>query len=252
VKLSVRYAGLTETGRIRQQNEDNWTADAEQGLYIVADGMGGEYAGALASAAVVATLPELVRRSFAEMDGLPKYRATRQMANAIATLSTQLRHQTQNKSGMTGMGSTVVCVLARGAHALVAHMGDSRAYRLRAGRLKLITRDHTLVQLLLDSGDITPEEAVDHPARGKLTRNVGMEGEPLPQVRLLMFKPGDLLLLCTDGLTGMISDTQIRSILCKPAPLELLCQSLVDSANHAGGEDNITVLLLAFEESEDK
>jgi PPM family protein phosphatase len=251
MKLSLRHVGLTDTGRVRRQNEDNWTADVEQGLYIVADGMGGEFAGALASKAVIATLPELVRQSFAGMDGLPRFRAGRQMAKAIATLSTQLRRQTQNEPGMTGMGSTVVCALVRGAQALVAHMGDSRAYGLRSGRLKQITRDHTLVQLLLDSGEITPEEAVDHPSRGQLTRNVGMEGEPLPQVRMLMFKPGDLLLLCTDGLTGMISDQQIRSILRKPASLESRCQSLVDSANQAGGEDNITVLLLAFEGTEE-
>jgi serine/threonine protein phosphatase PrpC len=247
MKANIRHAALTDIGRVRQTNEDCWTADAELGLYIVADGMGGESAGTLASTIVVATLPELVRQSFAAMDCLPRYRAMRLMAKAIATLSRHLRQQTQNEPALAGMGSTVVCALVRDAQALVAHMGDSRAYRLRASQLKQITRDHTIVQLLLDSGDITPEEAADHPARGRLTCCVGMAGEPLPQVNLLTLKPGDLLLLCTDGLTGMIGHDQIRSILCTPAPLESRCRSLVDSANRAGGEDNITVLLLAFE-----
>ena len=123
-------------------------------------------------------------------------------------------------------------------------MGDSRAYRLRAGRFKQLTKDHSLTELLLSSGDITPEEAATHPARGRLTRNVGMEGEPLPQTRLLKFSAGDQLLLCSDGLTGMLSDNQILSILLKATPLEMQCRRLVDAANEAGGKDNITVVLL--------
>jgi protein phosphatase len=252
MKLTVRYAGLTDVGRVRQANEDNWAADPEQGLFIVADGMGGESAGALASKAVVATLPGLVRQYLGTLDGLPRGRARRRMTRAIAALSTQLRQQTQNEPGLEGMGSTVVCVLVRGSLMLVAHMGDSRAYRVRAGRLKQLTKDHSLIRLLLDSGDSTPEEAATHPARGRLTRNVGMEGEPLPQTQLLELKPGDLLLLCTDGLTGMLSDEQILSVLNEPDSVENRCQRLVDAANHAGGQDNVTVVLLSVEPVEKK
>jgi protein phosphatase len=246
-KPCLSYFGLSDRGRVRPQNEDNWTADPEQGLFVVADGMGGAFAGALASKAVVETLPALVRQSLGTMDGLPRLRARREMKKVIATLSTQLRRQTQNEPGMAGMGSTVMCVLVRGDRVLVAHMGDSRAYRLRAGRLKQLTRDHSVVQLLLDAGEIKPEEAATHPARGRLTRNVGMEGEPLPETRLSKLKPGDLLLLCTDGLTGMLSDRQIGKILNEAAPLETRCQNLVDAANQAGGKDNVTVLLLSVD-----
>jgi protein phosphatase len=245
MKLTVRYAGLTDVGRLRQANEDNWTADPEQGLFIVADGMGGQFAGALASKAVVETLPGLVRQYFGALVGLPGSQASRRMAKAIAALSTQLRQQTQNEPGLEGMGSTVVCALVRGNQVLIAHMGDSQAYRLRAGRLKQLTKDHSLVELLLSSGDIAPEEAATHPARGRLTRNVGMDGEPLPQTRLLKLKTGDQLLLCTDGLTGMLNDEQIQSILNESAPLESRCQRLVDAANQAGGKDNVTTLLLS-------
>jgi protein phosphatase len=174
------------------------------------------------------------------------------MGKAIATLSTQLRQQTQYEPGLAGMGSTVVCALVRGSKALVAHLGDSRAYLLRAGRLKQLTRDHTLVQALLQSGEITPEEAATHPARGRLTRAVGMVGEPLPLTRLLELHPGDVVMLSTDGLTGMVSDGQILPILSEPAPLEMQCRRLVDAANAAGGKDNITVVLLGFAEGEEK
>lgn len=247
--MKLQYAGLTDVGRVRQNNEDNWTADPEQGLFIVADGMGGEFAGELASKAVVATLPELVRKNFGAMEGLPGGKARRRMANAMISLSTQLRQQTQNEPGLAGMGSTVVCALVRDSKLLIGHMGDSRAYRLRAGRLKQLTQDHTLIQVLLDSGEITPEEAAAHPVRGQLTQSVGMAGEPLPQTRLLELRPGDVIVLSTDGLTSMVSDDQILSILIEPVPLEMQCRRLVDAANGAGGKDNITVVLLGFAQS---
>jgi protein phosphatase len=242
--MSLQYAGLTDAGRVRPTNEDNWAADPAQGLFIVADGMGGECAGELASKAVVTILPQLVRKHFGPTETLPNGRAGRQIGKAIATLSTQLREQTQNEPGLAGIGSTVVCALVRGNKALVAHLGDSRAYLLRAGRLKQLTKDHTLVQVLLQSGEITPEEAATHPARGRLTRAVGMAGEPLPQTRQVELHSGDVVMLATDGLTGMVNDRQIVSILREPAPLETQCHRLIDAANEAGGEDNITVLLL--------
>ncbi len=248
MKLTVRYAGITDPGRVRQTNEDNWSVDPDQGLFIVADGMGGEFAGALASQAVVATLPELVREYFATLQGTLNGQARRRLTRAIATLSRQLRQQTENEPGLADMGSTVVCALVRGDRVLIAQMGDSRVYRLRAGRLKQLTADHTLIQALLHAGEITPEEAATHPARGCLTRSVGMEGEPLPQARLLELRPRDLLMLCTDGLASVLSDDQILSILNEPAPLEKQCRRLVDAANGAGGKDNVTVVLLRLVE----
>lgn len=234
MKLTVQYAGLTDVGRVRQTSEDNWTDDPGQGLFIVADGMGGEFAGALAAKAVVEALPGLVWQNFWALPGLARRRASRRMAKAIAELSTQLQQQTRNVPGLAGMGATVVCALVRGHEGFVAYMGDSRAYRLRGGRRKQLTKDHSLIELLLHSGDITPEEVATHPARGKLTRNVGMEGELLPEIRHLKLKPGYQLLLCTDGLTGMLSDRQIQSILDEDGPLETRCRRLVNAANQAG------------------
>jgi protein phosphatase len=245
VKLTFRYAGLTDPGLVRQSNEDNWTADPDQGLFIVADGMGGEFAGALASKVVVETLPGLIRSSFADLNRLPAEKAKRRMKKAIADLSSTLCAQSRNEPGLEGMGSTVVCALIRDDRLLLGYMGDSRAYRLRKGRLRQLTIDHTLIQLLVISGEIKPAEAASHPARGQLTRNVGMAGQPLPDTRLITIKPGDLLLLCSDGLTGMLDDDSICSILSDSGPLEMRCQRLVDAANQRGGRDNVTVLLFS-------
>ena len=121
MKLTVQYAGLTDPGRVRQSNEDNWIAYPDQGLFIVADGMGGQFAGMLASKAVVETLPGLIRQHFEKLEGLPKGRAERRMAKAVATLSSQIRQQTQNEPGLEGMGSTVVCALVRGSQVLIGH-----------------------------------------------------------------------------------------------------------------------------------
>lgn len=247
---SIRYAGLTDVGRVREKNEDRWRADPELGLFIVADGMGGHAAGDLAARIVVETLPDLVRRYFGTDEPLPESGAKQRITGAIAELSRKMQEQTQNEPGLAGMGSTVVCALVRGGRMLLSYLGDSRAYRLRAGRLRQLTTDHTLVRLLIDSGDLTPEQAATHPSRGQLTRCVGMPGEPLPEARLLRLDAGDLVLLCTDGLTGMVTDREISKILTGTASLESKCDRLIRSANEAGGHDNVTAVLLSVVDDE--
>jgi protein phosphatase len=125
-------------------------------------------------------------------------------------------------------------------------MGDSRMYLHRQGRLSLLTHDHSLVALLLRRGEITPDQAKDHPARGKLSRYVGMETEVYPDIRAVHLVQGDRLLLCTDGLTGTVSEQEIAAILGQPVEPESACRSLIDAANAAGGRDNITVLVADY------
>jgi protein phosphatase len=126
----------------------------------------------------------------------------------------------------------------------LARLGDSRAYRLRSGRIKQLTKDHSLIQMLLDSGELSSEEAATYPASGRLARHVGMEGEPLPQTRLLQLKVGDLVLLCTDGLTNLVGEHHIRDTLAKLGCLTDGCQRLIKAANRVGGPDNTTVVLM--------
>ena len=240
----VTFAGLTDVGRVREQNEDNWTADADQGLFIVSDGIGGHFAGALASRVVVETLPGLLRDRLARIKTLGGSKAKACVKAALCELSNRLYQQAHDEPGLDGMGATVVLALVRGSQALIAHMGDSRAYLYRDDLFEQLTRDHSIVQLLVDNDEICPEDAATHPAHGQITRYVGMEGESLPDVRLVKLRSGDRLLLCTDGLTGMLSDERILKLLIENAEPGSACRQLIDAGNEAGGRDNISVIVI--------
>jgi len=245
---AIRHAGLTDRGRVRERNEDRWCADPQLGLYLVADGIGGNAGGELASQLIVEVLPRLIRKRLQAVDLLDEAIVQEQVRRALAELSDRLRDDAKEEFGCAGMGSTVVLVFAHDDHTLIAHMGDSRAYLVRDGRLKQVTTDHAIIQLLLDTGEITAQEAADHPARGQLTRFVGMPGEALPEIQPIEFFRGDRLLLCSDGLTGMLADDEILTILKQERQPDSACQQLVSAASHAGGHDNITALILAISE----
>ncbi len=244
--LRVAAAGRTDRGRVRKQNEDRWRVDPELGLYLVADGIGGRFAGALAAQKVVDRLPALVQASFADVE-VPSARATERLSEALTELSDQVRQESEGQPGLEGMGATVVLALVRQAWSLIAHLGDSRAYLLRAGHLEQLTKDHTILQLLLEIGEISPQEAPHHPARGQVTRYVGMPGEVLPDVQTVELFPGDRLLLCSDGLTGMVDEVGILTILQQKRVPGTLCRQLVGAANAAGGSDNITAVVVSVE-----
>jgi protein phosphatase len=156
-----------------------------------------------------------------------------------------VRSEGKSRFGLTGLGSTVVLALIRDNSALVAHMGDSRAYLSREQRLEQLTRDHTLAQLLVDCGEITSDQIATHPAQTQLTRFVGMQTQPMPETRLLELLLGDRLLLCSDGLTSMLDHDSISLILRRHQSPDVACQELIDAANEAGGKDNITVVIVA-------
>jgi PPM family protein phosphatase len=248
---TIGYAGLSDVGRVRTDNEDHWFADPLQGLYLVADGIGGAVAGGLAAQIVAEVLPPLLRRKLRATENLAAPETAQRVAAALVELSQQLHQKSQATQGLKGMGSTVVLALVHGLHAVVAHLGDSRAYLLHAGRLECLTKDHTLAQLLADRGQITSHELATHSARGQLTRFVGMGTESLPDARLVTLAPGDRLLLCSDGLSSMLSDPQIRDILSQQAAPETACRQLIAAANHAGGKDNITAVVLAVAHAPD-
>jgi len=245
-KLS--FFGLTDVGRVRQRNEDNWAAHPDRGIFLVADGMGGAARGDLASQIVADTLPTLLPQSPEDLPE-PRMEAMAQATGeSLIQLSARVSREADSRPELRGMGSTVVLAWLSNLEAIIAHMGDSRAYVLRKGRLHPLTRDHSLVQMLVDFGEIELGEARTHPARNQITRCVGMPGEPMPEVAIVELEPRDLLILCSDGLTGMIEDAVIEGILtgCSAAdsPLEECARALVDAANNAGGHDNVTVLLI--------
>lgn len=236
-------AAVSDKGRVRSHNEDACAVLEDRGLFLVADGMGGERAGATASRIVVTILPKMLDEHMGKPTASPAT-VRRFLRDTLLRLSQDLHRQSAGEPGLAGMGATVALIYIRGDRAYVAHMGDSRAYLLRRSRLARLTKDHSVIGLLLERGEITPEEARTHPAAGRLTRYVGMADVVYPDVRSRALKAGDRLLLCTDGLTGMVDDRVIRQVLLGESEPGEACRMLVDTANAAGGTDNVSVLVV--------
>jgi protein phosphatase len=205
--------------------------------------MGGHAAGELASLAVIKALPPLVARDMAVYADLHEIEAAQCMKRIVNDISLHLNAKGKSNSDIAGLGSTVVLALVRGATALVVHLGDSRVFLFREQKLLRLTQDHSLMRLLEETGDISPEEALRHPARNNLTQFVGMDGDTAPDSVLVDLENNDRILLCSDGLTNMVDEDAIRAILMRFRAPEEVCQRLVNLANSAGGRDNITVVV---------
>jgi serine/threonine protein phosphatase PrpC len=244
VPSHFRWAAETHVGMERQENQDSFFADPEPALFLVSDGMGGHRGGALASGIVAEDLPVMIENALDKLKvGTP--RTVRVLLNKlIAEQSKQVQLEGTSEAGFKDMGATLVIVLLRKGRCFVANIGDSRAYRLRNGRLVQLTRDHSVVSELIEKGNIEPEEAANHDAQGQITRYIGMEEKAHSNVRSLTLKKGDRLLLCTDGLTDMVSDKEIAAILKAETDHHATCELLITAANKAGGHDNITTLII--------
>lgn len=241
---TLKAAGLTDVGRTRQQNEDNWMADEDRGIFVVSDGMGGRVAGELASKIVVEVLPDFLLKRLDNLEALDTADAKCVVIEAISELSDLIHRESSKRPDFAGMGATVVLAVLRPPSAVFAHVGDSRAYLLRDGALRSVTKDHSVVQMLIDIGELQPEQADFHPARSQITQFVGMESRVFPDVKPLELWPGDRILLCSDGLNGMVRDTAIQDILERCSTPETACQQLIEAANQAGGKDNITTIVI--------
>jgi serine/threonine protein phosphatase PrpC len=231
----------TDTGRARADNEDN--AYARPPLYVVADGMGGAQAGEVASALAV----EEFRRGLVSQ-GTPEQRLTERVQAAnrriFETAHRKLEHE--------GMGTTLTAVYLDDSNLAVAHVGDSRAYIFRDGELTRLTHDHSLVEELIRRGKLTPEQAAAHPQRSIITRALGIESEVEVDTWTYPMREADVVLLCSDGLTSMISEPQIAAVLEQEHDLDAAGERLIAEANAAGGRDNITVVLFRLEEVGDR
>ncbi len=230
-------AGKTDPGRKRRRNEDAFVL--EPPLFAVADGMGGAQAGEVASRLAAAAF-----REFHEADDLApddRLRALVQEANR------RIYDRARADTGATGMGTTLTAALLEDGDVTIGHVGDSRAYRLRDGRLEQLTEDHSLVADLMRSGRLTPEEAESHPQRSVITRALGTDPEVDVDTMTVEASPGDVFLLCSDGLTTMVADEDILELVARAGSLEDAARALVKAANKGGGEDNVTVVLFAVE-----
>ncbi|WP_051471109.1 Stp1/IreP family PP2C-type Ser/Thr phosphatase [Patulibacter minatonensis] len=242
----IEYAQRTDTGRVRPANEDSFLARTP--LFAVADGMGGAQAGEVASRMAV----EVLHEGLGERSGGT---VAERLRDQVVEANQRIHERAQSDSRNAGMGTTLTAAYVDERHLVVVHVGDSRLYRLRGGELERLTRDHSLVEELVRQGRLTPEEAAEHPQRSIITRALGPESEVAVDSEVLRVQDRDVFMVCSDGLTAMLSDQKIGDIMTSrpdgslegDLPLQVYVDALVDAANDAGGRDNITVLLFRVE-----
>lgn len=242
--MNLAYAGLSDTGLIRNQNEDNWYADTSSGLFIVADGMGGHRSGDTASGLIVEYFPHLIQHFPLQPNDAFSGKNVEHLRAALEELNSYIYQHGVANNDCYGMGATAVVLLISDSNAIIGHMGDSRLYSYRDKQLDQVTHDHSITQYLIDLGEISHEEASSHQSKGRISQYFGMPEDPVPEVLLMELEVGDRLLLCSDGLNTMLSDQQICKIMTDQNRPEDACSALIDAANQAGGKDNITTIVI--------
>ncbi len=250
MRMEIKAYGLTHVGRQRQHNEDSYLVADEAKLFLVADGMGGHAAGEIASRIAVDSISEFILHT-KEDDGTWPHaydehykRSTNRLMAAVRLANTRVLEAMRKDARLRGMGTTVVACLAEGDTLSVAHVGDSRAYMIRDNQLQRITNDHSWVFEQVQAGMLTEAEAEKHPLRNVITRALGGALQVNPDASEIEVKEGDLFLLCSDGLTGMVPEEQILKVVTEYGDLEKACQKLIDEANERGGLDNVTAILV--------
>jgi protein phosphatase len=240
--MKLTAAARSDVGRRRPANEDTYALAPELGLFLVADGMGGHRAGQVASGLAARAALGALRSLAGDARG-----PSERLRACIAAANGEILASSRIKPELAGMGTTVVALLAEGGRMALAHVGDSRAYRIRGGEIRRLTEDHTVVGELVRRGEISQRAAEEHPHRHVLTRALGVRRAIEPDLLEVAPEPGDVYLLCSDGLTGHLADEEIAALVADAPDLDAAAERLVDLANGRGGEDNITVVLVACE-----
>ena len=242
--MDFEFFSQTDTGRVRTNNEDSVAVDASGGVVVLADGMGGYNAGEVASQMACEFISgELVRWLAQASSSASDTDVKRAMDICVDNANRAIFNAAHSNPTYAGMGTTLVLSVFRPGRVLVGHIGDSRAYRWRNGELQQITRDHSLLQEQIDAGILTPEQAALSANKNLVTRAVGVEDYVLLETRVHELQSGDIILMCSDGLSDMLDDRQIAEVMAHPGPLADIGGSLIAAANAAGGRDNIAVTL---------
>jgi len=255
VRLKIFYAAASDRGRVRKNNEDAFLADPALGIFAVADGMGGHAAGEIASRLALTTLQESLARAIQsqEAEFSPNQTAvislpSALLVNGIRTANQAVFHSSQEKEEYRGMGTTVVAVYFVDSSPVMAHVGDSRLYRIRTKKIDQLTEDHSVIWEQYREGIIPKEALSSSPLKNIITRALGMQPSVDVDVRELELEKGDLLLLCSDGLSDLVQDEELlKTVKNAAGDLNQACRDLIDLANRHGGKDNITVLLIQIE-----
>ncbi|MGH7702731.1 MAG: Stp1/IreP family PP2C-type Ser/Thr phosphatase [Gemmatimonadales bacterium] len=236
-------AARTDTGIVRSGNEDNYLMLSERGIFIVADGMGGHAAGEVASEMAV----RLISKGLGSLRGLTDEQAGERMRLAIVQANNAIFERTLTEHDKRGMGTTTTAMILLPHRYLIGQVGDSRAYLMRNGQFFQVTKDHSYVQEQVDLGLLTPEQARVHPYSNVITRCIGANSEVVPDLYYGGLRPGDVILLASDGLTGMLEDEELFSILTSEREPQDWVDEMVSEANRRGGLDNITAIIIRIE-----
>jgi PPM family protein phosphatase len=250
LKGKLTFVGQTDTGRVREHNEDTIATDPDVGLLVLADGMGGYNAGEVASGIAVKTITNLVREGLMREDldsidrGTGLSRASIVLRDAITRANKIIYQTARSQAECEGMGTTVVAALFYDNRISIAHVGDSRLYRQRGSQISQVTMDHSLLQELVDRGFYSPEEAQRAANKNYVTRALGVEPQVEVEVQEHPVDKGDIFILCSDGLSDMVEDEDIRlTISTFGANLDTVAKQLIQLANENGGRDNVSVVL---------
>jgi PPM family protein phosphatase len=252
VPIKLRYAGNTHVGMKRGHNEDNLCLVAEENLYMVADGMGGHASGEVASLMAVETVANFFRETSSDEDITWPYKMEKgrsfeenRLAASIKLANLRIFETASQNAGQRGMGTTIVALYVSGEEVFYGHVGDSRVYRLRGEELTQVTEDHSLLNDYIKMKDLTEQEIENFPHKNVIVRALGMKDTVQVDVGHEKPEAGDIYLLCSDGLNGMITDDTMRKILVSNREdLERATTKLIEAANEAGGTDNTTVVLV--------
>lgn len=248
-----QFHAKTDPGRCRENNEDSVAFDDQALVAVLADGMGGYNAGEIASGMATAFIKAELSRWLSEAGANAQIRDIRRaMEICVDNANIAIYNSANANPSFAGMGTTLVLGVIKDGRLLVGHIGDSRCYRIRQGRMEQITKDHSLLQEQMDAGLITPEQAAGSPIKNLVTRALGVEQGVMLEVNEFSIEPSDVYLMCSDGLSDMVSDEVIVRIACEDLRLEPLAEHLILAANECGGRDNISVLLVAAGEAVEK
>jgi len=251
--MIYKFCAQTDPGLTRQNNEDAVIFDEITGIAVLADGMGGYNAGEVASGMATSIIHTEMQRWLTETQGTALAGDIRRALEICVENANSAIYRAANENAQySGMGTTLVLGVFQGASLVVGHIGDSRCYRFRQGEFVQITKDHSLLQEQMDAGLLTPEQAAVSANKNLVTRALGVDDAVLLEVTEHAVEPGDIYLMCSDGLSDMVRDQEIAKILEMPLTPEHRAQCLIDTANAHGGRDNITVLLVQAEASAEK
>jgi protein phosphatase len=235
--------GITDIGKRRGNNEDDYFLSADSNFWIVADGMGGHAAGEIASAMTIQAIVDAMSSPTARRPWVEELSDRNRLVEAFADANDRVAGHGLSNRGCHGMGSTAIAGIVNGECLHLCHVGDTRGYHFSEGQFRRLTNDHSLMWELVMSGQITSEQARSHPQRGKITQAIGMLSGIKPELTSVVLKPSDRVLLCSDGLWEALADQEIGGIVASNGSMLELASTLADRANASSGQDNVTAVL---------